>query len=517
MQRQNTTSIFLAAQGVASKYNIRQILQENTDEDFFNRRTRIVCTLGPACWEVDQLVNLINCGMSVARFNFSHGDHAGHKACLDRLREAMKISGRNVGVMLDTKGPEIRSGFFKPECNGKIEIKAGQTLRLTTDYEFKGDSTCVACSYPGLPKSVKPGNKILMADGTVVLSVKEIGDTWVDTECMNDASFGERKNMNLPGVKVDLPVCGPKEVEDIQKWGIANGATMIAASFVQCADDIKEIRKVLGEEGKRIQIFPKIENLEGILNFDEILHECDGVMVARGDMGMEIPPEKVFLAQKMMIAKCNIAGKPVITATQMLESMINNPRPTRAEASDVSNSVLDGTDCVMLSGESANGKFPEEAVRTLSRCCLEAEAALDYGALFKAIHTGCKGTRSVPEAVCASAVEAALDVRASLIVCLTESGSTARLVAKYRPEARVIAVTSDDITEAHMRLMRGVETVNYKDMPNRTTDESFIYALQWAMKEGFVSKGEPVVCIHGTAEHSPGATNVVKIISCPDL
>jgi len=517
MQRQKTSCTCLAAQGTSTKFNIRQIVQEREEGEFFNRRTRIVCTLGPACWNVDQLCDLIKCGMSVARFNFSHGDHEGHKAVLGRLREAMKITGRNVGVMLDTKGPEIRSGFFKPECEGKVKITAGQTLRLTTDYDFKGDHTTVACSYPNLPKSVQVGNKILMADGTVVLKVTAIGDTYVDTECLNDAEFGERKNMNLPGVKVDLPVCGPKEIEDITKWGIPNGATMICASFVQHAQDVKDIKKVLGEEGKRIQIFPKIENLEGILNFDEILNECDGIMVARGDMGMEIPPEKVFLAQKMMIAKCNIAGKPVITATQMLESMITNPRPTRAEASDVSNAVLDGTDCVMLSGESANGKFPSEAVKTLSRCCLEAEKEIDYPTLFKAIHTGCKGTRAVPEAVCASAVEASLDVNANLMICLTESGDTARQLSKYRPAALILAVTSDDITEAHMRCMRGVETVNFKDMPNVSTDDSFIYALKHAIAQKYVTPGEPVVCVHGTAEHSAGATNVVKIVTCPEI
>merc|ERR1739841_300937 len=235
-------------------------------------------------------------------------------------------------------------------------------------------------------------------------------------------------NMNLPGVKVDLPVCGPKEVEDIQKWGIANGATMIAASFVQCADDVKEIRKVLGEEGKRIQIFPKIENLEGILNFDEILHECDGVMVARGDMGMEIPPEKVFLAQKMMIAKCNIAGKPVITATQMLESMINNPRPTRAECSDVANAVYDGTDAVMLSGESANSPYFEQAVHIMSRTVVNAEQTQNYNFLYQAIRNSVvieKGPLSTGESVASSAVSTVIDIDAKLIVILSDTGKMA--------------------------------------------------------------------------------------------
>lgn len=263
--------------------------------------------------------------------------------------------------MLDTKGPEIRTGMLKGHKS--VSLVAGQTLKLVTDYSFEGDETTIACSYPKLPQSVKQGGKILMADGSIVLKVIECGSDFVKCRVVNDATIGERKNMNLPGCKVDLPVTGEKDKKDILQFGLPHHMDMIAASFVQHPDDIRYLRKILGPEGQYIKIIPKIENVEGILNFDEILAEADGVMVARGDMGMEIPPEKVFLAQKMMISKCNVAGKPVITATQMLESMTSNARPTRAEVADVANAVLDGTDCVMLSGETANGKFPVEAVQ----------------------------------------------------------------------------------------------------------------------------------------------------------
>merc|ERR1719446_1367631 len=340
--------------------------------------------MGPTCRDVDNLVKLIDGGMNIARLNFSHENHEVHGMVVNNIREAAKKRpGKPVAILLDTKGPEIRSGFFKEGLAGKkINLKQGQDLKLMTDYDFKGDETAIACSYKTLPTAVKPGQIILCADGSLSLKVKSCGSDHVVTEVLNNCSLGERKNMNLPGVKVELPVLQDKDKRDLVQFGIPQGVDFVAASFVQSAQDVDLIRKTLGMRGRNIKIISKIENEEGIINLDDIINKSDGIMVARGDLGMEIPTEKVFLAQKMMITRCNLKGKPVITATQMLESMVNLPRPTRAEASDVANAVLDGTDCVMLSGETAAGKFPLNAVTIMRRICEEAEAVTEYDSLY---------------------------------------------------------------------------------------------------------------------------------------
>merc|ERR1712003_235355 len=408
----------------------------------------------------EQLEELINAGLNTARFNFSHGDHAGHKACLDRLRQAMKNTGKQVGVLLDTKGPEIRTGFF---ANGakKIELTKGETLVLTADYDFKGDNTKLACSYGELATSVKPGQSILVADGSLVLEVISCDTEKKEVACkiMNNAAIGERKNMNLPGVVVNLPTLTEKDISDIVEWGIPNKIDFIAASFVRKASDVLKIREILGPENQGIKIICKIENQEGLENYDEILEVTDGIMVARGDLGMEIPPEKVFLAQKIMIAKCNIMGKPVITATQMLESMTGAPRPTRAEAGDVANAVLDGTDCVMLSGETAGGKFPLDAVTIMRRICEEAEAVVEYESLYLGLRMGTLKkfqTMTAVESVCSSAVKATIDAACPLIVVLTETGHTARSIAKYRPAAPILAICASETTIRQLNCVRGV-------------------------------------------------------------
>lgn len=313
------------------------------------RKTKVICTLGPACWSVEGLGALIDAGMNIARLNFSHGDQAGHAATLARLREAIAARpGVYVGVMLDTKGPEIRTGLLDPSLGGKLVLKKGEIIEVGTDYTRKGDSSYLPCSYKQLPRSVSVGGKILVADGSVMLKVTEILNQSVKCEILNNATIGERKNMNLPGCIVDLPVLMEKDMDDIMNFAIPQKVDFIAASFVRKSSDIDVIRTILGERGKNIKIIAKIENQEGMENYDAILEKTDAIMVARGDLGMEIPLEKVFMAQKMMIAKANLQGKPVVTATQMLESMITSPRPTRAECADVANAVLDGTDCVMV-------------------------------------------------------------------------------------------------------------------------------------------------------------------------
>merc|ERR1719454_2292757 len=415
--------------------NMGNLSMAEATQDSFTRKCKIICTMGPSCWSVENLCKLIDGGMNVARLNFSHGDHEAHGACVDRIREADKLRPKKpVSLLLDTKGPEIRTGFFA--AGGKVDLKKGQDLKLVVDYSFKGDSSCFAVTYEKLPTAVKPGNQILMADGSLVLKVKTCGADHVITEVLNDCSIGERKNCNLPGVKVDLPVLQDKDKNDLVSFGIPNGVHFVAASFVQSAADVKLIREVLGEAGKDIKIIPKIENQEGLHNFDEIVEAADGIMVARGDLGMEIPPEKVFLAQKVMTAKCNLMGKPVITATQMLESMGKAPRPTRAEAGDVANAVLDGTDCVMLSGETAGGDFPVEAVTIMRRIVEEAEASLDYNALLMKRRMDIIQSNQVmddAEATCSSAVSTAFDVQAPAIFCLTKTGAAGQLISKYRP------------------------------------------------------------------------------------
>lgn len=508
----SASGVLNKALGKSTDIKLNQILEKREEDDYLGRRTKIVCTMGPSCWDVDKLVEMIDAGMNVARLNFSHGDHETHARTVARLREAMKRRpGAKVAILLDTKGPEIRTGLLKD--GQSISLVAGQSLKIVTDYSFVGDSTTIPCSYKQLPTSVRQGGHILMADGTVTLEVTEILEDGVITKVLNSAVLGERKNMNLPNVKVDLPVCGEREKHDILEFGIPQGCDFIAASFTQTADDIRQIRTVLGERGRCIKIIPKIENVEGILNFDEILAEADGVMIARGDMGMEIPPEKVFLAQKMMIAKCNIAGKPVITATQMLESMVKNPRPTRAEVADVANAVLDGTDCVMLSGETAGGAFPIEAVRVMAKVCLEAESCIDYPALFKAIYGAVPRPVSVQEAVCCAAVETAEDIKASVIVALTETGLTAHLIAKYRPFQKILALSASESTLRHLQVHRGLFTMQVPTFQG--TDNVIKSALIEARQMGLVEAGDTVVAVHGIREDVPGGTNLMKVLVVP--
>jgi len=525
-----------------------------------NRQTKIVCTLGPACWQAEQLEELIDAGLSVARFNFSHGDHEGHKACLDRLRQAASNRKKHVGtyararkaeretrvfllcererhvsrpvpflihsvslpfpnknnnaaVMLDTKGPEIRSGFFADGAK-KIELTKGETLVLTSDYSFKGDNQKLACSYPTLAQSVTPGQEILVADGSLVLCVLETDVAAGEVKCRieNSCSIGERKNMNLPGVVVDLPTLTEKDISDITDWGIPNKIDFIAASFVRKASDIVKIREVLGEAGKGIKIIAKLENQEGLENYDAILEETDAVMVARGDLGMEIPPEKVFLAQKMMIRKANIAGKPVVTATQMLESMITNPRPTRAECSDVANAVLDGTDCVMLSGETANGEHPTAAVTIMSQTCVEAEIAQNTNLLYQAVRNTTLqqyGSLSTSESIASSAVKTSIDVDAKAIVVLSESGTTARQIAKFRPGRPIHVLTMDDqVARQVSGVLRGCSAQvigSAAEMDSAT--QAYIDKLK---RDGKAQAGDAMIIVTGTITHK-GATNLMRV------
>ena len=406
-------------------------------------------------------------------------------------------------VMLDTKGPEIRSGFFAE--GKKIQLTKGENLILTSDYSFKGDKHKLACSYSSLAKSVQTGQQILVADGSLVLTVLSTDEPNGEVTCRveNNASIGERKNMNLPGVVVDLPTLTEKDIHDIVHWGIPNDIDFIAASFVRKASDVHKIREILGEAGKDIKIICKIENQEGMENYDEILKVTDGIMVARGDLGMEIPPEKVFLAQKYMIRKANIAGKPVVTATQMLESMIVNPRPTRAECSDVANAVLDGTDCVMLSGETANGEHPTAAVTIMSQTCTEAEGAQTTNLLYQAVRNStlaAQGSLSTSESIASSAVKTAIDVYAKAIIVCSATGNTATLVAKFRPSVPVYVITaSTRVARQSCGVLRGATAVLVQDL-GAEMETAIETTVQSFVRTGLCKAGDPVIVVTGSIE-----------------
>jgi len=492
-------------------YTIEKVFAE-VDKSY--RRTKIVCTLGPACSSVDMLVKLIDTGMNVCRLNFSHGTHESHGQMLDNLRQALAQRPRTyVGVLLDTKGPEIRTGFL--EDHKPITVEMGSIIELTTDYSFPGNSTKLAVSYQAICTSVKVGSKILVADGGLTLTVTEVGDGSVFARAENTFSFGEKKNVSLPGAVIDLPTITDGDINDIVNFGVVQGVDFIAASFVRTADDVRLIRSVLGEAGAHIKIIVKIEDHQGLYNFDEILQETDGVMVARGDMGMAIPPEKVFAAQKMMIRKCNIVGKPVITATQMLESMIKNPRPTRAECSDVANAVLDGTDCVMLSGETANGSFPIEAVDIMHQVCCEAENDLNFHAVYQATrNSSIKYYGKLPafEAVASAAVGVSLDVGARMIVVLTDTGNTARYVAKYRPSVPIIVYTA--LEETARQCSGYLKNCKAQVIGSMIGTESILFrAIDIGKQQGWVHKGDAVVCVHGMQEAMPGSTNMLRVLT----
>jgi pyruvate kinase len=416
-----------------------------------------------------------------------------------------------IAVMLDTKGPEIRSGYF---ANGvsKIDLVKGATLILTSNYSHKGDAHKLACSYTSLATSVKVGQSILVADGSLVLTVLscdvDVGEVTCRVE--NNASIGERKNMNLPGVVVDLPTLTDKDIDDIVNWGIPNQIDFIAASFVRKAADVHAIRQLLNQEP--IHIICKIENQEGLDNYDDILRVTDGIMVARGDLGMEIPPEKVFLAQKMMIRKANIAGKPVVTATQMLESMIVNPRPTRAECSDVANAVLDGSDCVMLSGETANGQYPTAAVKIMAETCCEAESAINFNSLYQAVRNSTLvqyGHLSTSESIASSAVKTAIDVNAKAIIVCSESGATASQVAKFRSGRFVtVLTTSERVARQCFGVLKGCDARCLPSLEH--TDQVVNDTIRSFKESGRANAGDPIVVVHGTSARV-GATNVMRI------
>ena len=473
------------------------------------RKTKIVCTIGPSSESPDVMKKLIEAGMNVARLNFSHGDYEEHGNRIKNLRAACRELNRTVALLLDTKGPEIRIGKLKEE---PIQLVQDRRIILTTE-EILGDAERISVTYADLPRDVKAGSRILLDDGLIELNVVEVRGTEIECRIVNGGMLKSKKGVNVPGVRTSLPGITEKDKKDII-FGIEQGIDFIAASFVRKAGDVLEIRELLERHNaSHIQIIAKIENQEGVDNLDEILEVADGLMVARGDLGVEIPAEEVPLVQKRMIKKCNLVGKPVITATQMLDSMQNNPRPTRAEASDVANAIFDGTDAIMLSGETAAGKYPVESVLTMSRIAERAEAALDHRELF---YRQCQAQQtSITEAISQAVAISALDLDAKAIITATESGFTARMVSKYRPKAPIIAVTPNEPVMRQMGLIWGVIPV--PGTTARTTDEMFEIAVNAGMKSNMIGLGDLVVITAGVPVGRSGTTNLIKVHQIGEL
>ncbi|MBB3108264.1 pyruvate kinase [Paenibacillus phyllosphaerae] len=472
------------------------------------RKTKIVCTIGPSSESLENTKKLINAGMNVARLNFSHGDFEEHGGRIKNIRQASQELGKTVAILLDTKGPEIRLGKLQDE----YELIQGETVTLTTE-EIVGTKDRLPVTYTNLPQDVNVGSSILIDDGLIGLTVEEINGTEIKCRIVNSGPVKSKKGVNVPGVHISLPGITEKDANDIV-FGIEQGVDFIAASFVRKASDVLEIRELLEKHGaSHIQIISKIENQQGVDNLDEILEVSDGLMVARGDLGVEIPAEEVPLVQKTMIQKCNKAGKPVITATQMLDSMQRNPRPTRAEASDVANAIFDGTDAIMLSGETAAGKYPVESVQTMSRIAVRAESALEYREIFTKLANAQQTT--VTEAISQAVANSALDLNAKAIITSTESGYTARMISKYRPKSPVIAVTPVEQVMRRLALVWGVTPV--KGTSAETTDEMFDIAVRGGIDSGMVKLGDTVIITAGVPVGRSGSTNLIKIHTIGEL
>ncbi|HBV96692.1 MAG: pyruvate kinase [Peptococcaceae bacterium BICA1-7] len=465
-------------------------------------RTKIVCTIGPSSEKVPVLMKMMLAGMNVARLNFSHGTHEEHLRRVESIREAASKTGRNIAIMLDTKGPEIRLGYMEKE---PVLLEAGKRVTLTVNDE-KGSESMLPVNYKGMPRDVCPGDRILIADGLIELRVIDKTRKTVDCEIINGGKLTSQKGVNLPGIVVNLPAVTDRDVDDIL-FAIKNDFDFIAASFIRKANDVLGIRQIVEESGANLNIIAKIESREGLNNLDEIIKVSDGIMVARGDLGVEIPVEEVPLVQKKIIEKCNRAGIPVITATQMLESMINNPRPTRAEASDVANAIFDGTDAIMLSGETAAGKYPLETIQTMVKIAIKAETSPNYEEITmrRSRSQACTVTDAISHATCTISE----DLGAAAIITSTETGHTSRMMSKYRPRSPVVAVTPEEKVLRKMALVWGVQPI----LVNRTdnTDSMISEAIEASLKAGMINPGDLVVITAGVPVGVHGTTNLIKV------
>lgn len=466
------------------------------------RKTKIVCTMGPNLFEKHLIAPLMKAGMNVARFNFSHGTYETHQHYYDEVCRIRDELGLPVATMLDTKGPEIRVRSFK---NGRVTLQNGQLFTLTTD-EVEGDEERVSITYKELPQDIADGSSILIDDGLIGMQVERIDGADIVCRVLNGGVVSNNKGVNIPNAHLSMPFISEKDHQDIL-FAIKNGYDFIAASFTRCADDIMQIRHILQENNcHTINIIAKIENMEGVENIDEILRVVDGVMVARGDLGVEVPLEDVPSLQKKLIQRGIAAGKPVITATQMLDSMIKNPRPTRAEATDVANAIYDGTSAIMLSGESAVGAYPVEAVETMVRIALRAEADMDY---IRRFSRDTSASTDVTNAISHATVTSAHDLNASAIITVTKSGSTARILSRYRPACVIVGCTTEKHVWRQLALSWGTVPLMIAEESN--TDDLFEHAVDAAVQNGLVHDGELVVLTAGVPLGISGTTNLMKV------
>lgn len=468
------------------------------------RKTKIICTMGPSTDKEGILEQLAIEGMDVARFNFSHGDHEEQKGRLDRLKAIRTKINRPIAALLDTKGPEIRIREF---AKGKITLTEGQKFTLTAD-EIQGDEERVSITYKELYKDVKPGDSILIDDGLIGLEVEEIEGSDIHCVVINGGIVSNKKGINLPGVSVNMPFISQKDREDIL-FGIQKEFDFIAASFTRTADDVLEIRKILDENGGRdLNIIAKIENQQGVDNIDSIIEVADGIMIARGDMGVEIPLEDVPVIQKEIINKVYNAGKQVITATQMLDSMMKNPRPTRAETTDVANAIYQGTSAIMLSGETAAGKYPVEALRTMVKIALRTESDIAYNKEFSILSREYESAINMTTAISHATCMTAIDLGAKAIITVSRSGNTARMISKYRPGCMIVGCSPEEHTCRQLNMSWGITPVHIKE--EYSMEILLLHATEAAERAGYVKKGDVVVLTAGVPLGRSGNTNLIK-------
>ena len=466
------------------------------------KKTKIICTQGPSTDKEGVVEALIENGMNCARFNFSHGTHEEHLKRIQRVREAAKKSGKFISFILDTKGPEMRLGEFR---DGEVMLEKDHKFTLTNE-DVPGDETHVSVSHKGLYTEVKPGDKLLLSDGLVELRVDAINGKDIETTILNSGKMSTRKRVAAPGVSLGLPPISEQDAKDIV-FGIENDMDFVAASFIQRASDVEAIRTLIAEHGGHMEIIPKIENLEGVNNIDEIIDAADGIMVARGDLGVEIPSEDVPIIQKKIIKKCNAQGKPVIVATQMLESMTTNPRPTRAEVSDVGNAIFDGADAIMLSGETASGAYPVEAVATMSRIALRMEESIDYEKQFKAKYS-VNQDRLPTNAIAHASVGLAYELDAVAIITPTRSGYTSRVVSQYRPKVPIVAFAPNSMVARHLNLVWGVVPVRADAW--LSLEEMIAKAAQSTLEHGLVKKGSLTIMTSGI-QYGESKTSAIRV------
>ena len=466
------------------------------------KRTNIVCTIGPASNSPEMLRSLIESGMNIARVSFSHGSHADHAQTIAHLKTVSKQLGVRIPILQDLSGPKMRIGKFSDE---PIELSPNAEFTLTTR-EIIGDLNTVSINYPELVADVKPGNHILLADGEIELRVISTTSTDIICEVIAGGMLRSNKGISVPGISLQIPIPTPKDVEDL-RFGIDHGVDWVAQSFIRSAVDLQNLRSILQQHDSDIPIIAKLEKREALDDLDKIFTEADGVMVARGDLGLEVPLPEVPFIQKEIIKWANLVGKPVITATQMLESMIVNPRPTRAEITDIANAILDGTDALMLSGETAIGKYPSDAVRIMAQVAMTTETTIDYVEYFKRQPITLE--ESVPDAIAHAACHTSIEIGAKAIICCTRSGQTARLVAKYRPPAPIAVVSPYETTLRRAALFWGAFPISIEFAPD--TDTMIASAKQAVLKSGLAQMGDRVVIIAGIPADVPGTTNMIKV------